>query len=102
MLDISSIPVSYTAINFVLAMAMYTLMARFVLGIFFNSSSGVVLWKVFQQVTDPILKAFSFITPAVVPGGLLLLFAIVWIIAARLLLLLTYLSYGWLKLGAPA
>jgi uncharacterized protein YggT (Ycf19 family) len=102
MLDVASIPVSYTVLNFVLAMAMYTLMARFVLAIFFDETSGMVIWKVFRQITDPMLLAFRAITPAVVPGGLVMLFALVWIIAARLMLLLFYLSNGWINLGAPS
>jgi uncharacterized protein YggT (Ycf19 family) len=100
MLDISSIPVSYTVLNFVLAMAMYTLMARFILAIFFDETSTVVIWKVFRQVTDPMLQLFRTVTPAVVPGGLVMLFALVWIVGLRLLLLLTYLAYGWINLGA--
>jgi hypothetical protein len=102
MLDVSSIPFSYTAINFVLAMAMYTLMARFVMSIFIADGSTMVLWRVFRQVTDPILRFFRVITPAVVPGGLLILFSIVWIMGARLFLLLTFLSYGWINLGGAA
>jgi uncharacterized protein YggT (Ycf19 family) len=100
MLDISSIPISYTVVNFVLAMAMYTLIARFILGIFFDAGSSIVIWKVFQQVTDPMLQLFRVMTPAVVPGGLVILFGLIWIIGLRLLLLLTYLAYGWINLGA--
>jgi uncharacterized protein YggT (Ycf19 family) len=102
MLDVSSIPIGYTVINFVLAMAMYTLMARFILAIFFDQDSTVVIWKVFRQVTDPMLQAFRYITPAVVPGGLVMLFALIWLLGARLLLLLTYLAYGWINLGAAS
>ena len=102
MLDLSTIPFSYTALNFLLAMVMYTLMARFLLGIFFDASSGVVIWKVFQQITDPVLRFVKFFTPAVVPFGLLLLFGIVWTIGLRLLLLVTYLSFGWMRLGGAA
>jgi uncharacterized protein YggT (Ycf19 family) len=102
MLDISTIPVSYTALNFVLAMAMYTLMARFVLGIFFDEGSTLVIWKVFRQVTDPMLRLFRILTPAVVPGGLVMVFALVWIVGLRLLLLLTYLANGWINLGGAS
>jgi hypothetical protein len=102
MLDVASIPLSYTVLNFLLAMAMYTLMARFVLAIFFHDSSNMVIWKVFRQVTDPVLRLFQYITPAVVPAGLVMIFALVWIIAARLALLLVYLSNGWLNLGGAA
>jgi hypothetical protein len=102
MIDISSIPLTYTVTNFVLAMIMYTLMARFILGIFFDASSGMVIWKVFQQVTDPVLRAVRLVTPAVVPFGLVLIFAILWVIALRLLLLLTFIANGWINLGGAS
>jgi uncharacterized protein YggT (Ycf19 family) len=99
MLDLTTIPLSYTVLNFVLAMAMYTLIARFILGIFFDAQSNVVIWKAFQQISDPILRLVRFFTPAIVPFGLIILFGVFWTIGLRLLLLLTYLSFGWISLG---
>ena len=102
MLDLSTIPLSYTVLNFALAMAMYTLLARFILGIFFDAGSTIVIWKVFQQISDPIIALVRFVTPAVVPFGLVLIFGVIWTIGLRLLLLLTYLQYGWIQLGGAS
>ncbi|MCU0831941.1 MAG: hypothetical protein MUC58_10610 [Rhizobiaceae bacterium] len=99
MLDISSVPIVYTALNLVLAMAMYTLMARFLLMIVFDDDSQTVFWKVFRQVSDPLIRLVGAVTPAVVPTGVQILFGIVWIVGIRVLILLTFISFGWISLG---
>jgi uncharacterized protein YggT (Ycf19 family) len=75
---------AFGIINFILAMAMYTLMGRFILSLFFDQTNTMVLWKVFQQVTDPIVGAVRFVTPEIVPLRIVILFAALWMLALRI------------------
>ena len=72
--------------NLILAALMYTLIGRYILSLFLSNDKVIV--RVFSSVTDPILKAVAAITPRVVPNGVILLFAIVWLFAARIALFL--------------
>jgi uncharacterized protein YggT (Ycf19 family) len=74
--------------NVILAAALYTLIGRYILSLFFRRQSELVIWRVFCQITDPIVAMIRAVTPAVVPGGLLLIFGIVWILILRIALLL--------------
>jgi hypothetical protein len=85
--------------NLVLAAAMYTLLGRFLLSIVFDRGSPMVIWRVFVQITNPIIAAVRFVTPALVPEGLVIIFGVVWLLALRMLLLLTLLSAGVVQLG---
>jgi uncharacterized protein YggT (Ycf19 family) len=72
--------------NLMLAALIYTLLGRYILSLFFPPDSDKVIWRVFCQITDPILKLVRLVTPALVPMPLLNLFAIVWLFLARFLL----------------
>lgn len=72
--------------NTLLAALIYTLIGRYILSLFFPPDSEKVVWKVFRQVTDPILAATRMVTPAIVPVPLLNLFAVVWLFLLRVLL----------------
>jgi hypothetical protein len=85
---------AFFLINFVLAAAMYTLLGRFLLSLFFDDTSGMVLWKVFKQVTDPILSAVGLITPAIVPARIIILFAVLWCLALRMAVFVLFRMYG--------
>jgi uncharacterized protein YggT (Ycf19 family) len=80
--------------NLVLAALFYTLIGRYLLGLVFASRPDVVILKVFQSVTDPVVKLVRFVTPAIVPDGLVILFAAVWLIALRMFLFLTIFAAG--------
>ncbi len=88
--------------NLILAAAMYTLLGRFLLSIVFDRNSQMVIWRVFVQITDPIVAAVRFVTPQLVPEGLVVIFGVVWLIALRMLLLLTLLSFGVIQLGGAS
>ncbi|MEZ5926289.1 MAG: hypothetical protein R3D57_18110 [Hyphomicrobiaceae bacterium] len=77
-------------VNLVLAAAMYTLIGRYILSLFFAADSRAVIWRVFCQVTDPILRLVRFVTPQLIQDRLVMLFAVVWIIMLRVGLLATY------------
>jgi uncharacterized protein YggT (Ycf19 family) len=70
--------------NIILAALIYTLIGRYILSLFFPPDSDKVVWKVFSQVTDPVLGAVRAITPAIVPPPLLNLFAVVWLLLLRI------------------
>lgn len=72
--------------NLVLAALIYTLLGRYILSLFFPPDSDKVIWRVFCQITDPILNLVRLVTPALVPPPLLNLFAIVWLFLLRFLL----------------
>jgi uncharacterized protein YggT (Ycf19 family) len=91
----------YMLVNFALAAAMYTLMGRYLLSLVFKPESDMVIWRVFTQITDPILHFVRALTPVMVPGGLVMVFAIFWLILARVMWLFLALVFGFApKLGA--
>lgn len=86
----------YHGPNLVLAALLYTLLGRYVLSLFFSPDSDKVIWRVFAQVTDPVLNVVRAITPAVMPNGLVMVAAIFWLILARAFWLLIAAMYGFL------
>lgn len=80
--------------NLVLAALIYTLIGRYLLTLFFRKKPDAVILRVFQSVTDPALKLIRVITPVVVPNGLVMVFAIVWLMAARMFWFLTCVAAG--------
>jgi uncharacterized protein YggT (Ycf19 family) len=82
----------FTMPNYFLAAAMYTLMGRYLLSLVFKADSQLVIWRVFCQLSDPILHTVRAITPAMVPSGLVMVLAIVWMILLRLFLLVMVLQ----------
>lgn len=87
--------------NLALAALIYTLLGRYLLGLFFKADSEAVMLKVFRSVTDPVLNGVRAITPAIVPNGLVLVFAIAWLLALRMFWFLTCVAGG-MKLTAAA
>jgi uncharacterized protein YggT (Ycf19 family) len=82
--------------NMLLAALLYTLLGRYILGLFFRQNSDLVIWRVFRQVTDPVLHAARAVTPAIVPDAAVMLFAAVWLIALRMAWFLAAAMYGFL------
>lgn len=80
--------------NLVLAAALYTLLGRYILSIFFKPDSDKVIWRVFCQVTNPILRGVRYFTPAVVPDGFVMVLAIFWMIMLRIFLMLAAIQSG--------
>jgi uncharacterized protein YggT (Ycf19 family) len=90
----------YTIPNFILAAAMYTIVGRYILSLFFKPDSDKVMFRVFAQITDPILNFVRTLTPAVVPNGLVMVFSIFWLMLARIFLLVIAVVFGFSpKLG---
>jgi uncharacterized protein YggT (Ycf19 family) len=74
----------YQIPNLALAALMYTLIGRFLLSLAFPPDSDKVIWRVFKQITDPVVNAVRFITPQIVPIHLLVLFAALWMLLLRI------------------
>lgn len=88
--------------NLVLAALMYTAIGRFVLTFIFDPESPNYIWRFFLRITDPVLKLVGFVTPQAVPPMVVLLFSIVWLFAARVVLLLAVTLIGVAPSGGGA
>jgi YggT family protein len=74
--------------NFVLAVVMYTLLARVVLGLFVDANSPNYIWRFFCRLTDPVVAAIALVTPkATAP-------VVVWLFWLRVGLLYLFLLLG--------
>jgi uncharacterized protein YggT (Ycf19 family) len=80
--------------NLVLAALMYTLLGRLLLSFFFAPDSNAVVWRVFRQITDPVVRGVGLVTPRMVPVGILIAFGIVWCLFLRMALLIVFAGLG--------
>ena len=80
--------------NLLLAALMYTLLGRLILSLFFPPDSRAVIWRVFCQVTDPVLRLVGAVTPLIAPPLIVLAFAVVWCLFLRMLLLIALAGAG--------
>ena len=70
--------------NYALAVLVYTLIGRFVLGLFLGSESDNYIYRWFRRLTDPVLRLVDPLTPAYVARLFLPLVAVVWLTLARI------------------
>jgi YggT family protein len=82
--------------NLAMAAMIYTLIGYFVLAVVFSyfKKKDAVILKVFESVTRPVLVGVRFITPAIVPNGLIPVFAIAWLMSLRMFWFLTCVAIG--------
>jgi hypothetical protein len=80
--------------NLLMAAMMYTLAGRWVLELFFAKRPDAVILRVFRSVTDPLLKLVRWITPAIVPNGVVIVFTVAWLLALRMFWFLTCVAFG--------
>ena len=86
--------------NFILAVVMYTMLGRALLGLIVDPESKNYIWRVFCAITDPFLKVFALVTPKATAPVVLWLFGFVWLFWLRVLLLYVFLFFGLLpKVG---
>lgn len=78
--------------NLVIAMAMYSILARFVLSLFMRPDQ--VLLGVFIQITQPVLAPVRAITPRIVPEPLIYVFCFLWLFSMRIVLYIVMRMYG--------
>lgn len=80
--------------NFVLAALMYSLIGRLLLQLVAPPDWDNYILKAFRRLTDPVLHAVAFVTPAVIPDGLVVLLAAFWVLLLRILLFLVFALSG--------
>ena len=69
--------------NFILAVLMYTLLGRVLLGLMVDADSPNYIWRFFCRITDPVVAAVAIVTPKVTAPVLLWLFGFVWLFWLR-------------------
>lgn len=84
----------YHVPNLLMAAMIYTLIGRYLLELFFAKQPDAVLLRVFRSVSDPIVKLVRLVTPAIVPNGLIIVFTMAWLMAARMGWFLTCVAAG--------
>jgi hypothetical protein len=72
--------------NFLLATAQWLILGRLVLRLFIRNPQNAV-WQMFLIATDPPYRVSRFLTGGRVPESWLWLVSLLWLLAARLLLL---------------
>lgn len=74
--------------NYALAILVWTLIGRFVLGLFVPADWDNYIWRFFRLMTDWVLRLVRHVTPAAVAPLLMPLVAAFWLSAARAALVL--------------
>ncbi len=78
-----------------MAAMIYTLIGRYALELFFaKRNQDAVILTVFRSVTNPVVKLVRFITPAIVADGVVVIFAILWLFALRMVWFLVAVMFG--------
>jgi hypothetical protein len=58
------IPISILILDYVMGLAMWTLMGRFGMSLFVNEHSDFFFMKAFVRMTDPMIRAMKWATPS--------------------------------------
>jgi len=80
--------------NFVLAVLMYTLLGRVLLGLFVDQDSPNYIWRFFCRLTDPVVALVAKVTPKAAAPVIIWLFGVVWLFWLRVLLLTILIMLG--------
>lgn len=80
--------------NFVLAAVMYTLIGRLLLSFFVPDGWQNYIWRAFMTITEPVVGAVRFVTPAALPTIIVIVFSVFWLMLARLALVALFGSLG--------
>ena len=80
--------------NLLMAAMIYTLIGRYVLELSLAKKPDAVILKVFRSVTDPIVRFVRLVTPRIAPDGLVVVFAVFWLMAGRMFWFLTCVAAG--------
>ena len=80
--------------NFILAALMYTVVGRLLLGFFVAENWDNFIWKFFTRFTDPVVLIVRRITPAALPQPVVLAFTALWLLTARVGLVIVLLELG--------
>jgi hypothetical protein len=80
--------------NFILAVLMYTLLGRALLGLIVQPDSSNYIWRFFCRITDPFVALVALVTPKAAVPVVIWLFGVVWLFWLRVLLLYAFLVAG--------
>ena len=69
--------------NYVLALLFWTLIGRFMFGLFLPPTSPNYIYRWFRRLTDWLMRPVAFITPSLMPPLALSLVAAFWVAMAR-------------------
>jgi YggT family protein len=69
--------------DYVLAVLMYTLFGRAVLGLIFQPESTNYIWRAFCRLTDPVVAVVALATPKAAAPVVIWLFGVVWLFWLR-------------------
>lgn len=72
--------------NYVLAILLWTMVGRFILGLFVHPDWPHPIWQAFRRVTDPVLRLTGRLSPSFMVEPLLPLVAIFYLFLLRILL----------------
>lgn len=84
----------YQVPDYLLAILMYTLLGRALLGVIVEPASTNYIWQFFCRITDPIVSVVALVTPKAAAPVVLWLFGVVWLFWLRVLLLLAMVWIG--------
>ena len=73
------------AVDYLFAALIYTMLGRFVLGLFVPPEWDNYIWRFFRRVTDPVLAVTERLTPRFMVEAFLPLVAVWWLFVARIL-----------------
>lgn len=89
----------YQVPDYFLAILMYTLLGRALLGLMVEPDSPNYIWRFFCRITDPVVSVLAVVTPKGTAPVVLWLFGVVWLFWLRVLLLL---AMAWIGLTPRA
>jgi YggT family protein len=80
--------------NYLLAVLLYTLIGRFILGFFVAPDSANYIWRAFRRLTDPVLAATGFVTPLFISPFFWPLIGAFWLLILRHVLFASFYAAG--------
>src|SRR4029453_4693415 len=84
----------YHVPDLILAALIWLLIGRLVLTLLVGADRGNPILRLLGPATGPLVKAVGAITPRLVPAGLVIVFAIAWLLAARIALFVAVSATG--------
>jgi uncharacterized protein YggT (Ycf19 family) len=84
----------YHVPDLIITVLIYLLFARLALALIRRADGDGVIVRALNRVTDPVLAGVGAITPRVVPLALVIVFAIAWLVTARLALFIAMTARG--------
>jgi hypothetical protein len=87
--------------NYLLAVLVYTLIGRLLLGFFFQQDSKNYIWRFFRNVTDWWISTVRVVTPWAIGPILILPLAALWAQVIRTAFTIWLIQMGWLAIQTP-